>query len=289
VRLAAATRLAAGLVVVSLAAASAGCASTPAGGGGPVDAGPPKCPMNDNPNDLISDFATDNGISPVNGRMGGWYLYPDMSADMGDPNGHFDPPLPPPDVGYPVDTTMGNPYCEGPPSLHTKATGFTKFGAALATDFVAQVAPMMKGSYDATMYKGVAFWARGATEIKHVQVKFPDIWTDPQVPSPVCVLATGFPNNCSPYIVKLGDEADNPKYLTSKITSTWRRFEILFADSVQDKYNTGYHRDPPNDHLDVQHLLGVAIQVNADFSVTPTAPNNFEIWLDDVEFIPATP
>jgi hypothetical protein len=242
------------------------------------------CPSN--PDDLISDFKTDNGIQPVMGRSGGWYLYPDMNPDTGDPNGMFDPPLPPPNVGYPIDTTMGNPYCSGPGSFHTKATGFTKFGAALATDFVPQVdAGMVKGSYDASMYKGIAFWAKGAKRINHVQIKFPDIYTDPQVPNPMCVLATGFDNNCSPYIVKIGDEADNPKYLMMHIEANWKRFVIMFADAVQDKFNPGFHRPAPDDHLDVKNLLGVAIQVNADFSVTPTAANDFEIWIDDVEFV----
>jgi hypothetical protein len=249
-------------------------------GQGPPDLGQPPCLML--PEDLISDFANDSGISPVRGRSGAWYPYPDPTTD---PNGRFEPPLRPPGGDYPIDLTMGNPYCSGPGSLHTKATGFTQLGAGLATDLVPRLASTAKGSYDASGYRGVAFWARGAAPIRHVRVKFPDVYTDPQAPNPVCALANGFPNNCSPYLVKLGDDADNPRYHDANIDTFWRRFEILFADAVQDQYNPGYHRAPPDDKVDVQHLMGVAIEVSADFSTTPTAANDFEIWIDDVQLI----
>jgi hypothetical protein len=256
-------------------------ASTDAGEAGAAlpDAGQPICPAMP---DLISDFMDNNGVSPVNGRAGAWSPYPDAT---GDPNGRFEPPLPAPGSSYPIDMTMGNPYCSGPGSLHTKATGFTIFGAGLATDLMPPVASMVKGSYDATQYKGVSFWAKGTAPIKHVRVKLPDIYTDPHVPNPVCTVAPGFPNNCSPYMVKLGEEADNPNYRYVMIDTMWRRFEILFADAVQDPYSTGYHRAPPDDHLDAQHLLGVAIEVSADFSTEPASANDFEIWIDDVAFV----
>jgi len=131
----------------------------------------------------------------------------------------------------------------------------------------------------------VAFWARSAAPIKRVQVKFPDIYTDPQAANAVCVVASGFPNNCSPYMVMLGDEASSAKYLGARIDTVWRRFEILFADAVQDPYNPGYHRDAPDDKVDLGHLLGVAIEVSADFSTVPQSANDFEIWIDDVELI----
>jgi hypothetical protein len=273
------SRLAFALLALGLGA----CAAKPGAtaDGGSMDTGSaPVCPMN--ADDIISTFNTDNGIDPVSGRSGGWYVYPDK---IGDPNGTFDPPLPMGMDPYPIDMTIGNPYCTGPGSFHVKATNFRAFGAALGTDFVAPVAPMVKGAYDASQYKGIAFWAKAAANIQHVQIKFPDIYTDPQVPEPMCILTSGSTMNCSPYIVKIGAEADNAKYAGTKIDTTWRRLEIFFADAVQDQYNTGFHRDPPNDKLDVQHLLGMAIQVNADFSVTPAAANDFEIWVDDVEFI----
>jgi len=248
-----------------------------------VDAGPPgTCPMN--PDDLISDFMMDNSVVAVNGRSGGWYLYPTMDPTTGDPNGMFDPPLPMGKDPYPIDTTMGNPYCSGPGSFHTKATNFGVFGAALATDFVPRMSDTVKGSYDASMYAGISFWARGAKAIKHVQIQFPDIYTDAEgMAAPdACVLATGFPNNCSPYLVKLGEDADMTKYMPVKIGTSWKQIKIYFADTIQDQYNPGAMS--PGNKLDLKHLLGMAIQVNKNYDVTPPTPNDFEIWIDDVEF-----
>ena len=231
---------------------------------------------------------TDNGIFPSSdGRSGGWYIY-------GDDNGVFDPPLPPKalraTIPYPIDMTTGNGACSGGGSLHVKGSGFNIWGGAAATDFVAPSGKALDGTdikapYDATKYKGISFWAKATAPVSFVQVKFPDINTEPAVASPVCVLAAGFGNNCSPYLIKLGDtaDADFPSHKNDKIDTTWRRFDALFAEAKQDKDNPGYV--PMPDKLDIVHLLGFAVQVNANFSVMPTAPNNFEIWIDDVRFI----
>lgn len=248
------------------------------GGTGPVMG----CPAS--PDDLISDFKTDNSIAAADGRQGGWYVYGDTSATA-----MFNPPKTDP---YPIDTANGNTSCSGAGSLHLKATGFAQWGAALGTDFKPRVSGMPKPTYDATKYKGVAFWAKGAAEIKHVQVKFPDINQDPEaalVAADACIYTSGSQYNCSPYVVVFGAEgAAAPlftNYATTKIDTTWRRFEVLFADAHQDPGNPGY-KTPPADKLDVAHLTGVAIQVNANYDAAGAASaNDFEIWIDDVEFI----
>jgi hypothetical protein len=244
-----------------------------------------------NPDDLISDFKTDNGIAAVAGRSGGWYLYPDHP-------GTFTPALAAP---YPIDSTTGNPSCSGPGSLHTKAVGFggtsDSFGAALAVDFVSQVVSdagdTVKGTYDASEYTGISFWAKATDTLKLVQVKFIDAYTDAQGDPGAfdssafpCALVPNFPNNCSPYIVKFsqGDADTNyPNYDNTAIGTDWKMFSVLFADAKQDMFNPG--QMSPNNTVDVKHLLGLAIQVNADFSTAPPTANDFEIWLDDVRFI----
>ena len=126
-----------------------------------------------------------------------------------------------------------------------------------------------------------------------VQVKFPDVFAaaaaDPTVLDPTYFSCTdglcGFLNNCSPYIVKLASatDANYPNYVNTKMDTTWRRFDILFADAKQDKDCTGYN---PVSKLDLKHLVSFAIQVNANFSVPgQISANNFEFWLDDVRFI----
>jgi len=237
--------------------------------------------------DLIADFTTDNGLSPVDGRQGGFYVY-------GDSSGTFDPP----NVdgqSYPIDSDNGNPTCSGPGSFHTKATGFSQWGAALGADFVPKVvsdAGSFKGTYDASKYKGVSFWAKAAAPISGtVQVSFPDVWTDasanPRVIDPTippCLYSTpGATNNCSPFLVKFADPKF-PSYQNYKIDTTWRQYQILFADTQQDQYNAGFFRDGA-DYLDVNHLTAMAIQVNAIYTNGVAGANDFELWIDDVNFI----
>jgi hypothetical protein len=273
-------------IVVAGSGAFVGCKSSGSGGPG-VDGGPiTNCPIGTD--DLISSFDSTNGIEPSDGRQGGWYVY-------GDANGTFDPKKIE-GAPYPVDMDNGNPNCSGAGSLRLKATGFTGFGAAMGTDFKARLAGPdgglgPKGTYDASKYRGVAFWAKAGAPLRFVQVKFPDVNTDSEAPDhevSTCILNPFSELNCSPYLVKFAEPTDAgaiqfPKYTHTQITTTWKRFEVLFADTQQDLTNAGYKPTP--DKLDVTRLLGMAIQVNADFSTTPPTANDFEVWIDDVQFI----
>ena len=272
---------------------AAGCpasTATPAdgGGGGTGGSGPPICTASDD--DLISDFTMDSGVHQVDGRMGGWYTYGDRSGF-----GVLDPA----EGGTATpDLTTGNTDCSGSGSLHVTAMTFTDWGAAFGTDFMPKVpdamSMMVKGPYDASKYKGIAFWAKATKPIKFVQVKFTDPYTEPS-----SILATDQrcfftsdpalkpTKNCSPYIVKFGYgnetdatvAADFPAYKNYKIDTTWKRFTVMFADTKQDQYNLG--QQSPGNKLDVAQIMGMAIQVNSD----PPTANDFEIWVDDVSFI----
>jgi hypothetical protein len=236
--------------------------------------------------DLIADFKTDNGLNPADGRQGGFYLYGDGSI-----KGAFDPPLVK-DQPYPIDSQNGNDECSGPGSFHTHATGWGVWGAALGTDFMPKDSSGFKGSYDASKYKGISFWAKGAAPISRVQVSFKDIYSDADASfagtdaadagMSQCVNAPDPKSNCSPYLVKFGDPTFAP-YQSSQIDTTWKRFDVFFADTLQDQYNPGFHTAA--DKVDTKHLTGFAIQANADFSTSPPTPNDFEIWIDDVNFI----
>jgi hypothetical protein len=237
---------------------------------------------------LIADFTVDNGLNPADGRQGGFYVY-------GDNSGTFDPPNVP-GSAYPIDTTTGNPSGSGPGSFHTKATGFSTWGAAVGTDFVPKLvtdAGSFKGTYDASKFRGVSFWAKAAAPISGtVQVSFPDVYTDasanPKAIDPTaspCLYSTpGATNNCSPYLVKFGDTKFPATYQAYKVDTTWKEFDILFADTQQDQYNGGFFR-PDANYLDVNHLTAMAIQVNAIYTNGVAGANDFEIWVDDVKFI----
>ena len=77
---------------------------------------------------------------------------------------------------------------------------------------------------------------------------------------------------------------DFPKFINTQIDTTWRRFEILFSDMKQDRTNPG--RPSPGNMLAVSQITGMAIQVNTDHSTVPPTATNWELWLDDVSFVP---
>jgi hypothetical protein len=153
-------------------------------------------------------------------------------------------------------------------------------------------APPKKGYYDASKFLGVSFWAKSSAPLTKVQVSFPDIYTDGGAdPSPVdpnasaCGYVPGSTINCSPYLVKFGDSTF-PAYAGYQIDTTWKRFDVYFADTKQDQYNIGIQG--PGDALSVKYLTAMAVQVNAIYvNGSPTA-NDFEIWVDDFNFISAT-
>ena len=262
-----------------------------AGCGSKSTAPPPSvCPAMD---DLISDFKEDNGVFPVDGRTGGWYTYADKAG--------FGSIVPAEGGGASPDLDTGNPNCSGPGALHVISMGFIDWGSAMGVDFrpkvVTDAGGIAKGTYDASKYKGIAFWARSTGPIPFVQVSVLDTYTVPESVLPQteqCMYAAGMPElNCSPYLMKFGygymGEAltpvmeDFPKFISTQIDTTWRRFEILFDDMKQDSTNPG--RQSPGNHLLVTQTTGIRIQVNTDHSTSPPTPTNWELWLDDVSFV----
>jgi hypothetical protein len=283
------------LVVAGLAAV--GCKSS---GGSPADGGDTgtgaNCPAAD---DLISNFEVDNSIAPVGGRQGGWYTY-------GDDLGHFANS----GSGYNIAVDEGNPNCSPMGALHVKGTGFAMWGAATGVDWKPRPAGEDGGygdkmTYDASAYRGVAFWAKSSAPLDGVQVAFPDLYTDGAAPAhempdptggatPVCTDCRCIYNpssglNCSPYLVQFGKKGDAAAdvvfagYASYQLDTTWKRFQVLFVDTKQDPGNLGYH--PPGDRLTADKLTAMAIQVNADYSTGSAQARDFEIWLDDVTFI----
>lgn len=229
--------------------------------------------------ELIADFTDDNDLNPADGRAGGFDVY-------GDSKGSFEPAKVE-NEAYPIDMNNGS-QCSGPGAFHTKATGFSDWGAAIGADLMPK-SGVKKGTYDASKYKGISFWAKTSAPLKGVQVRFPDIYTDggadPSSLNPAlgpCVFESGSPNNCSPYLVKFGD-SDFPAYKDYQIDTTWKRFDIFFADAQQDFYNPGFHT--AEDKVDSKHLTAMSIQVNLLYLGDIATANDFEIWIDDIYFI----
>ena len=230
--------------------------------------------------ELIADFQEDSNLNPADGRRGAFSV-------EGDSKGSFDPAKVE-NSTYPIDQNSGNNQCSGAGSFHTKAVGFADWGASISADFMSKSGGK-KGTYDASKYQGVSFWAKASAPLKGVQVSFPDIYTDggadPSTLNPgltSCVFESGSTFNCSPYLVKFGD-SDFPAYKDYQIDTTWKRFDILFADTQQDFFSPGFHT--AENKVDTKHLTAITIQVNALYVNGSATPNDFEIWIDDVYFI----
>ena len=212
--------------------------------------------------------------------------------------------------GYQIDTSANNPNCSPVGgSLHVKATGFADWGAAVGVDFkphssLDSGATGPKMTYDASKYRGIAFWMKASSPLDGVQVSFPDLNTDAASPPHAmmdsfdptnkcdncnCIYLAGSWQNCSPYLVQFGKTGDAgaatafQKYMDVQIGTDWKRFEVLFAATRQDPGNLGYHTS--DDRLDVSELTGMAIQVNVNYDTTPKSARDFEVWLDDVTFV----
>jgi hypothetical protein len=284
--------------MAAVAAAMGGCksgGSSSPGDGGDGPAG--NCP---GPNELISDFEIDNSIAAVDGRQGGWYTYGDTQGMFvtGGAN------------GYNIDEA-GNPNCTPNGALHIQGRGFSMWGAATGVDWRPRPSDGDGGyadkmPYDASAYRGVAFWARSSAVLDGVQISFPDLYTDNaapphDMPDPAnptgpplctackCIYTPGSDYNCSPYLVQFGLTGDAgvaalfAGYSGYQLTTTWKRYEVFFVDTKQDPGNGGYH--PPSNRLTADKLTAMAIQVNADYSSGSAAARDFEIWIDDVSFI----
>lgn len=111
-----------------------------------------------------------------------------------------------------------------------------------------------KGPYDASAYRGIAFWAKvGPGAATKVRLKFPDANTDPD--GKVC------------------SECFNDFGFDLELTTTWERYVVPFA-SMQQLPGWGAPRPAG---VEVSKVFGVQWQVN-----TPGAL--VDIWVDDIEF-----
>jgi len=262
------------------------------GSGGNNGSGGTNANCVNNPDDLISDFASDTGVKPIDGRQGGFYTYGDDSEHSGMPLAVLDPAE---GSAAMADVTVGDD-CSGKGSFRVKATGFKIWGAATGTNFAPSAGKSssgmdLKGFYDASKYKGISFWAKASSEVNGIQISFPDAYTDgyadPTMFDTSAIMCAYGPGttNCSPFLVKFGNP-DYPNYMDKKFDTTWRRFDVMFADTQQDKDNKpGYLLVAP-DHVDLKHLTAFAVQVNAIHNMDNTVTaNDFEIWLDDIYFL----
>ena len=262
---------AAGLFILGLAASSCGLALgikdvslDPAGGGGTSGAGGSSTTTSDTGSTggvgtdgsafirVIDDMEDMNeDISMVEGRVGTWYSYNDMTAAGVqtlplDPNGTI--PFPMSAIMLPRGTSQW--------AAHTAGMGFTTWGAGFGFDLNTILGA--KSGYDASKYTGVHFYAKmGASASAAIRFLIGDVNTAPE--GGICH-PSGADANCSDHF---GQD------LT--LTTDWQEFTIAFTAMTQEGW--AMQTLPSIDKSKLYYI---------HFQARPTV--NFDIWVDDIAF-----
>jgi endoglucanase len=212
-----------------------GGAGAAGGGGGP---GVPDCPKDF----VIDDFLDGNNqILVQEGRKGYWYTFVDkVGTTISPPAGHKFIMSAGGTNGAPFAARMmGKVSSSGDPQYAGMGFSFTN----------------PKGAYDASKYKGIAFWAKvGPGSVKGVRLKVPDVNTDPD--GKVCT------------------ECFNDFGVDLDLSDQWTKYTIGF-DKMSQMEGWG---SPQKDHIDASKLYGMQWQVNKP-------GQSFDIWVSDVSFI----
>lgn len=235
-----------------------GAAGTSGGPGGAAGSQPCYAPA-----DLLSDFGSTAVLAEVDGRHGTWRTYNDHTV------GGTQQPSESAALPIPTASDAGNPACSGGGSLHVKASGFSDWGSGFFVPLASTPSQQPHQPYNASRFSGVSFWARAAAPMRATRV---EAW-DPYTTSPsilsadqACVHSAGAVNNCSPYGATIGD---------GLIDTTWRRFEVHFADMKQDPLNPG--QQSPGNVVDSSRLTTIVFRVGPG--------QNWEMWVDDVTMV----
>jgi endoglucanase len=214
---------------------TAGTGGAAGGGAGPSV---PDCPKDF----VIDDFLDGNNqVLVQEGRKGYWYTFVDK-------------------VGTTISPPAGHKFIMSPGGTN---------GAAFAARMIGKVSgsgdPQYagmgfsftnpKGPYDASKYKGIAFWAKiGPGSQKAVRLKIPDVNTDPD--GKVCT------------------ECFNDFGVDLDLSEQWTKYTIAF-DKMSQMEGWG---SPQKDKIDYTKLYGMQWQVNK-------AGQSYDLWVSDVSFV----
>ena len=192
---------------------------------------------------VISDGeANSNQVNTVKGRGGYWYTFMDSNGSS----------------ITPTAGSQGGTFAMAPGGANGTKFAAHMTGVVGGADTVYAgmgfnfVDP--KGTYDASAYKGVSFWAKkGPGSTGNVRLKVPDIDTDPDG--------------------KICKECFNDFGADLMLTDAWTQYVIEFDNMSQMK---GWG-SPRMQKIDPSQLYGMQFQVNEK-----GAP--FDIWVDEIYF-----
>lgn len=213
---------------------------------------------------LIDDFEDSNSaILTREGRAGGAYLYGDGTATA-----VAVPPIPASAAGAGLTPEELN-GAKGPGNLgavHVTGSGFTSWGSGFGFELNnPNGSPTVKGKYDCSAHKGVAFWARtGNGTSVQMQLHFPSLQTFYTDGSLCLKGGDGVPaaEMCDDHFVAAAPAV---------IGADWKYFKMPFAGAAQQGFAKAYPSG-----LDLKVLVGLQFR----FAKNTT----YDVWLDDLAF-----
>jgi len=222
--------------------------------GGPAGAGNVNCsalPLTSNPDDVVATFEEGTGaVLQVGGRGGGFYMFNDSTGMQTPPPGMLPPAAP--------TNRCGSTY-----ALCMSGKNFTTWGAGMGTDFAPTTGGMGMGTkqtYDASVYKGVAFWAKsnGAGPIS-VRVGFKDKNTAPEG------------GQCDAN-AKAGAEQCNDDWGKAvSFTPEWQPVKLSFAELTQSGWGKAFTA------FEIKSVYSIQYQVSQGV--------DFDVCIDDLQFV----
>ena len=230
---------------------SSGSASAGSASGGSMNSG---CAAVD-PMLLLSDFETGKAeVIATAGRDGSWFLYGDGTGTQ----------TPVKIVNTPLAAEAGG-ACASGFAFHTTGTGFMTWGAGFGTDFAPKSAAAARTTYDLSQYSGIAFRAKAASATP-VRVSISDANTAPE--GMLCVDTSDNTNaaRCGDYF---GAEVS--------VTTEYQDLKLTFASMAQRGWGL-----PVATGFDPKTAYTLRIQVKG----SAAAPANFDLWFDDIRFVP---
>ncbi|HKP61253.1 MAG TPA: hypothetical protein VJV78_31210 [Polyangiales bacterium] len=229
-------------------AAASGSGAAPAGAG---NANCAALPPASNPDDVVADFEEGTGaVLQVGGRGGGFYMYNDGTGMQNPPTGMLPPAV-----------SMNR--CMSKYALCMSGKNFMTWGAGMGTDLAPTSGGMGMGAkqtYDASKYKGVAFWAKsngpGTTSVR---VSFKDSNTAPEG------------GKCD-MTAKAGAEQCNDDWGKSvTFTPEWTPAMVSFAEIKQSGWGKAFTA------FEDKSVYSIQFQVSQGV--------DFDVCIDDLQFL----
>ena len=215
----------------------------------PIGASCDALPLPTDPNDVIGTF--EDGLGGVNqdapGRGGGFYAYNDGTGTQ----------TPAPDTGEAPNATAVS-RCGSTFAMCSNGKGFTTWGAGIGTD-MGVASGDSKSPYDASQYKGIAFWAKiEPGSLSNMRIKLPDKSTAPE--GGICdENAEGESTYCF-------DDWGSDVTLEEQ----WKPYTILFSDLAQEGWGMVSSGFDPSTLYSLQ------------FQVSDTTGAEFSFCIDDL-------